>query len=335
MSGRVLLTGATGLVGGAVLRRLLRDGRRVVALCRSDASARTLAEAGAEPARGDVLDPESLTRALAGCEVVYHVAGVNAFCLADPTPLFEVNVDGSRNVVDAAARTGVRRVVHTSSAATIGEAAGTVGRESSPHRGWFLSNYERSKHEAEQVAFGEGARRGVEIVCVNPSSVQGPGRSGGTTRLLVDYVNGRLKAVVNTRMSIVDVDDCAEGHVLAERVGRPGARYVLNGATLTIGEGIALLARVTGLRARPRTLPAPAALALGAGVEAVGRLRRRRPPLCREMVRTLCHGHAYDGALATRELGLVYTPVEETITRTLRWLVAEGLVTRPLPRLEA
>jgi dihydroflavonol-4-reductase len=333
VSGRVFVTGGSGLVGRAVIDQLLAAGRSVVGLCRSEQSKRELAARGVEPVDGDVLDEESLRRGATGCEVVYHIAGLNAFCLADPAPLFRVNVEGSRNVVRAAADAGARRIVLTSSAATIGEERGTVGREGSPHRGWFLSNYERSKHEAERVVAAECATAGVEAVCVNPSSVQGPGRSGGTAKLLIDYVNGRLKAIVDTRMSIVDIADCARGHVLAEERGRPGARYLLSGATLTVGEGVELLARLTGLTDRPRTLPPRAALAAGGAVEAVARLRGRQPRLCREMVRTLCHGHAYDGSLAAAELGLAYTPVEDTIARTLRWFVDEGLVTRPLPRL--
>lgn len=332
-AGRVLVTGGTGLVGGAVLDALRAQGRTVVALCRSAEGAASVEAKGAQPVRGDVCDPASLRDTMAGCETVYHVAGHNAFCLADPSPLQRVNVDGARNVVEAAAEAGVRRVVHTSSAATIGEAQGTVGREDSPHRGWFLSAYERSKHEGEGVVLAEAERRGVDVVCVNPSSVQGPGRSGGTARLLVDFVNGRLRAIVDTRMSIVDVEDCARGHVLAERHGRRGERYVLSGSTLTVREGVELLTRLTGLTERPRTLPRRAALAAGALVEGVSRLRGRSPRLCREIVRTLCHGHAYDGSRATAELGLAYTPIEDTISRTLRWLVDEGHVRRPLPRL--
>lgn len=335
MSGRAFVTGGSGLVGSAVIDELRREDRTVVGLCRSEESRRALARRRIEAVDGDVLNAESLRRGVAGCEVVYHIAGLNAFCLTDPTALFRVNVDGSRNVVRAAADAGVRRIVYTSSAATIGEEQGSVGREDSAHRGWFLSDYERSKYEAERVVLEGCADAGIEAVCVNPSSVQGPGRSGGTARLLIDYVNGRLRAIVDTRMSIVDIADCARGHVLAERRGRPGARYLLSGATLTVREGVELLARLTGLTERPRTLPTRAALAAGAAVEAVARLRRRQPRLCRELVRTLCHGHAYDGSLASAELGLTYTPVEDTIARTLRWLVDEGLVSRPLPRLPA
>jgi dihydroflavonol-4-reductase len=331
----VFVTGGTGFLGRPIVERLVAEGRPVRALARSDAAARELAELGAEPVRGDVLDRATLHPALEGCEVAYHVAGANAFCLPDPTPLFEVNVTGSRNVVVAAAAAGVRRLVYTSSAATLGEEHGTVGTEQSVHRGWFLSNYERSKFEAEQAVLEAARETALEVVCVNPASVQGPGRTGGTARLLIGYLNGKQKAAVDTRMSLVDIADCTQGHLLAEAGGTPGERYVLCGASLTVREALDLLGRLTGLEEQPRFLPSRLALALSGGVEAVGRVRRRKPPVCREMVRTLLHGHAYDGSKATRELGLAYTPIEDTLRRTVAWYVEEGLVERPLPGVDA
>jgi dihydroflavonol-4-reductase len=281
---------------------------------------------GAEPVRGDILDAEALTAAMRGCEVVYHAAGLNALCLRDPSLLFEVNVQGSRNVVRAAAEAGVRRVVYTSSAAALGEAHGTVGSETSPHRGSFLSSYERSKFEAERAVVTTARETETEVVCVNPASVQGPGRATGSTRLLLDYLNGRLKAIVDSTISLVDIADCTEGHLLAEVRGQPGERYVLSGATVTVREGIELLARLTGINARVRALPPPVATAAAVAVETVARLRGKTPRVCRDLVRTALHGHAYDGSRAVRELGLSYTPLEETIRRTLDWFRAEGLV---------
>jgi dihydroflavonol-4-reductase len=333
VSAPVLVTGGSGFVGRAVLDRLVTAGRPVRALARSEEAAAALAAAGAEPARGDILDAGSLERAMAGAEVVYHVAGVNGFCFPDPAVLDRGNVDGTRNVVRAAAAAGVRRIVYTSSAATVGEEAGALGTERSTHRGRFLSHYERSKHEAERVALAESARLGVELVAVNPASVQGPGRVRGTAKILIDALNGRLRLVVDSRLSVVDVADCAEGHVLAEERGEPGERYLLSGATLTVREAIGLLGRVSGTDERPRRLPPSVAMTMAAAVEAVARVRGRRPPLCREMVRTILHGHRYDGSRAERELGLAYTPIEESLRRAAEWYVAQGLVTRPLPGL--
>lgn len=323
----VLVTGGTGVVGGAVVRHLVAAGRRVRGLSRSAHGDRTLDALGAEPVRGDVLDAAALAAAVSGNEVVYHLAGVNAFCNADPAPMMRANVDGSRAVVAACLDGGVRRLVYTSSAATLGEEAGTTGHEGSPHRGSYLSAYERSKHLAEEAVFA-AARPPLEVVAVNPSSVQGPGRATGTGKVILDLINGNLPAVVRTRFSIVDIEDCARGHLLAEQRGVPGERYILNGFTVTMEEAVAMLSAALGREITVRYAPGAVAMAGAAAMEAVARLRGRKPKVCREMVRTMLHGHAYDGSRATDQLGLVYTPARETVDRLIAWFRAEGLITR-------
>ncbi len=294
------------------------------ALARSADAAHALRDRGAEPVFGDVLDPGSLIQAMEGCDVVYHAAGVNTFCLADPKPMERVNVDGSANIIAAAAAASVSKVIYTSSAAAIGEPAGTIGNESSPHRGWFLSDYERTKYLAELRVLHDAADRDVDVVCVSPSSVQGPGRLHGTARLLLQYLNGSMKFLVDARMSFLDIADCTAGHLLAAQHGKPGERYVLNGATFTTRELISLLASATGIERRVTWLPGQAAMAAAVVIEAGARATRRKPPICREMMRTLLIGHTYDGSRAEREFGLHYTPVEDTITRTLRWYSENG-----------
>ena len=328
------MTGGTGFLGQAIVERLVGEGDRVKALARSEDAARALGGLGAEPVRGNLLDPEALAAAMRGCELVYHAAGANAFCVRDPSPMFEVNVRGSENVVRAAARAEVKRVVYTSSAATLGERKGTVGSEQSPHRGRFLSDYERSKFEAERSVFAAADETGVEVVCLNPASVQGPGRATGSTQLLLDYLNGRLKAVVDTTLSLIDIADCTTGHLLAASAGKPGDRYVLSGATLTVREGLALLGRLSGVEQPVRALPPRLAMTVATVVEGVAWVRRRPPRICRELARTLTHGHAYDGSKAARELGLHYTPIEETLRRTIDWWVEQGLVHAPKPHEE-
>jgi dihydroflavonol-4-reductase len=330
----VLVTGATGFVGGAIARRLLADGRMVRVLARTPGAAAALEAHGAEVAAGDVLEPDTVERAARGCEVVYHAAGVNGFCMRDPGPMRAANVTGTSNVIAAAARAGARRVIYTSSAATIGEAAGVVAAEDTPHRGSFLSHYERSKYDAERAAVRVAQQHEIELVCVNPASVQGPGRTGGTARLILDYANGRLRTLVRSRFSLVDVDDCTEGHVLAEAAGRPGRRYLLSGVCVSTEEAIATVARITGVEHRTVNLPRPVALAAGGAAGSLARVRGRRPRLCHEMVATLLHGHAYDGSRATRELGLTYRSFDEMVRRTLAWYVQEGMITTPLPGLE-
>ena len=328
---KVFLTGGSGFVGGALIDALRDRGDDVVALARTDDAAAALRERGAEVARGDILDEDAVTAAMDGCELVFHVAGVNTLCPPDPIALFHTNVRGPEMVVHAAARAGIRRVVHTSSAAALGEARGTVGDENSPHRGSYLSGYERSKHEGEIAAFETARHVGVELVSVNPSSVQGPGRSGGTGRILIAYLNGRLKGFVDTNLSLVDIRDCTAGHLLAAERGQPGERYLLNGATLTSLEALETVAELTGVQERPRILPGVLATVAAAVTEDVFLIAGRTPPFCREMVRTLRHGHRYDGSRSTRDLGLEYTPVVETFSRTVEWAVGAGLIKRPLP----
>jgi dihydroflavonol-4-reductase len=328
---RVLVTGGSGFVGGLLLARLVADGRQVRALVRRPIDRERLPDPRVELALGDLGDEESLARAADGCEVVYHVAGLNQLCLADPAPLYRVNVEGTRRMLEAARRAGVRRVVHTSSAATLG---GDGSREldetaGPPPEHELTSHYARSKLRAEQVALDFD---GVEVVSVNPSSVQGPGRTTGTASIFIGYLNGRLPFDLPARFGLCYTRDCVNGHLLAEAKGRPGQRYVLNTATLTNSEAIDLIAVIAGLAERPRTLPLPVAMGAATVAEALGRVRGRQPKLCRESVRTLGHPHLYDGSLAARELGLRYTPLREALETTVRWYVQHGLVTRPLPR---
>jgi dihydroflavonol-4-reductase len=325
---RVFLTGGSGLIGGALATRLVETGHELVALARSDESERVLAARGARVVRGDTLDEDALASGMAGCALVYHVAGANVLCPRDPARLFHVNVRGAEAAVRAAARAEVPRLVLTSSAATLGEAAGTMGDESSPHRGTYLSVYERTKHDGEVAAFAAARRTGVELVSINPSSVQGPGRAGGTGRIMIAYLNGRLKAFVDTTISIVDIADCVEGHLLGAERGVAGERYVLNGATMSSQEALEIVSGLSGVRHKVRFLPPWTARLAGGLVGAAFRLGRRPAPVCGEMVRTLLHGHRYDGSRAARELGLRYTPVAETFARTIEWAVGQGLVRR-------
>jgi dihydroflavonol-4-reductase len=329
MDDRVLVTGGTGFVGGLLLARLVAEGRQVRALIRRPADREQLPDPRVELALGDVRDEESLARAADGCAVVYHVAGLNQLCLPDPAPLYLINVEGTRRMLQAARRAGVRRVVYTSSAATLGGDGTHEVDESAGPPAEFTSHYARSKFEAEQVAVNFD---GVEVVAVNPSSVQGPGRTTGTAKVFIGYLNGRLPFDLPARFGLCYTEDCVNGHLLAEAKGRPGQRYALNTATVTNRQAIDLIAVIAGLADRPRTLPLPLAMTVAAGAEAVARLRGRPARLCREFVRTAGHPHLYDGSRAERELGLRYTPLRAAMEATVHWYVQQRLVTRPLPR---
>src|SRR5204862_49183 len=190
----------------------------------------------------------------------------------------------------------------------------------------FLSEYERSKHDAEAAAVREAERHGIELVCVNPASVQGPGRTGGTARLILDYANGKLRTLVRSRFSLVDADDCSEGHVLAETSGAPGRRYLLAGVCVTTDEAVATLARITGIERRALHLPRPVALTAGDVAATVARVRGRSPRLCREMVATLLKGNAYDGTRASREIGTTSRSLAAMVSWTLSWCTVHSVV---------
>lgn len=320
----VAITGGTGVVGTAVLRHLVESGDEVRGLSRSEASDGVIADLGARPARGDVLDHSALVEAFSGCEIVYHVAGVNEMCSTDPERMYRVNVEGTRTVLRACAAAGVRRLVYTSSAVTIGEAAGVRATEDTPHRGFYLSEYERSKHHAERVVFAE--RTPVEVVAVNPGSVQGPGRATGTGGLILDVLRGRLPFLIEATVSMVDIDDCARGHLLAAGHGVPGRRYLLSGFTTTVSEAVEQAAAVLGRPVEVRLAPIWLVRALVATAYAGARAVGRTLPVCPEMIRVVAHGTDYDGSLAERELGLRYNPAEETIERMVNWFRSEGLL---------
>ena len=323
---RVFVTGGSGVIGGALVERLVARGDDVVALARSDAAAQKLQGRGAEVVRGDVLDDEALVRGMEGADLAFHVAGVNKLCVEDPEPMRRVNVDGAVAAVRAASRAGVARLVHTSSAATLGEAPGTIGREDTPHRGWYLSTYERTKTEGERAVLAAAREAGQDVVLVNPSSVQGPGRAGGTGRFLLAFLDGRMKVFVQTNVSLVDIADCVDGHLLAAERGQAGERDLLHGLPLPLPEALARAAAVARVQRQPRLLPRPVATVAAGVVEGGFRLARRSPPVCREMVRTLLHGHRYDGSRAERELGLRYTDPKETVRRTVDWARSAGLL---------
>ena len=332
---RVLVTGGAGYIGGALVRALLEAGEDVVGLAHSDQAAAKLAGLGVEAVPGDLLDRSAMVAAMAGCDLVYNVAGVNSHCPKQPDRLLEVNHQGAVNVVRAAAEAGVRRVVHTSSSTTIGEAFGTIGREDSPHRGSYLSLYDRAKHLGELSAFAGGAETGVEVVSLNPSSVQGPPRKGGNGAIIIAYLNRRLPAFVETHLSLVDIEDVVAAHLLAAERGVAGERYILNGATITTAEALRLLQELSGLDYRPPIVPAGIARGIAAASEVAFRLVGSTSPVCRARVNTILHGHRYDGSRATEALGFNYTPVRDTFHRIIEWAVSEQLVTRPLPNLPA
>ncbi|WKZ83481.1 MAG: NAD-dependent epimerase/dehydratase family protein [Acidimicrobiia bacterium] len=317
------VTGGSGFIGSALIRRLAGSGRRVLALARSESSARLVAALGAEPVRGDLLEPGEWREGMRGCDTLFHVAGKVAMC--DPEQL-RINVEGTRAAVGAAAAAGVRRVVHTSSLAAIGEPEGAVATESTVPDGRWVSRYAESKWLAERAAFDAATRLGVDLVAVNPSSVQGPGRVHGSARIFIDYLNGRLRWAIRTRLPLVSIGDTVEAHLLAETSGAPGERYLVCGWNPTVEEAVALLAVIGGVEHRVRYLP-PWMLMPGATVaEAAARIVGRTPRYCRDMARSVRRGHRCDGSRAERDLGLRYAPPEVWLAETVDWYRDQGVL---------
>lgn len=321
---RVAVTGGSGVVGRALVEAMVNDGYDVTALVRSANSGASLAGLGARPVHGDVLDPESLDALAGGCEVLYHVAGVVETCSKNPSAMWKVNVEGTRHVLDAARRSGLRRMVLTSSVAAIGEECGVRATEQTRHSGEHLSIYARSKCEAERLAFR--SRGDVEVVAVNPASVQGRGRATGTAAMLVRAAMGKVPLAVETVVSIVDVEDCARGHILAGERGASGERYILSGASLKVSELLELVGDIVGKDLSPRYLSTRQLRMLAKASAPLSRLAKGLPYLCDEAVRVMTHTHDFDGGRATRELGLRYTSIERTLRRAVDWFRSERLL---------
>ena len=239
----VFVTGGSGFIGGALIERLCERGDQPRGLARSATSRRRRSPRTAPRwSTATCCRRRSLAAGMEGCDLAFHVAGMNTHCPEDPDAMMRVNVEGTATAVRAAGRAGVKRLVYTSSASLGGRGPrhGRATRSTDPPR-LLLSTYDRSKHEGEQAAFATGRELGVEVVAINPSSVQGPGRSSGNGKIAIDYVNGKLPVFVDTHVSVVDIADTVEGHLLAADHGRAGERYVLNGATITSSEALELV----------------------------------------------------------------------------------------------
>lgn len=327
MATRVLVTGATGFVGGTVTRHLAARGDRVRALVRPTADRRLLAGLAVEVVEGDLRDPASLARALAGVDVCYHVGAAYALWSRDPRELYESNVTGTRNLLATAERAGTRRIVYTSSVGALGIPSGGVGTETTPvGLADMVGHYKRSKYLAEREAEAAAAR-GVPVVIVNPSTPVGPAdvKPTPTGQLIVDFLNGRMPAYVDTGLNLIDVDDVAAGHVLAAERGRVGEKYILGCRNLRLAEILDILAAVAGRRAPRLRLPIGVVLPIAWASQLVAdRITRRPPRIPLEGVRMARKAMFFDAAKAVRELGLPQSPIERALERAVRWFEANG-----------
>ena len=324
-----LVTGGTGFVGAHVVRALLARGREVRCLARPASPRSNLAGLPVEIVAGDVTDMASVSRAVAGCRVVYHCAADYTLDAPDPAALFAVNVGGTENVLRAAAAAGAERIVYTSSVGALG-----LGRNGEPAAEetpvdprTLVGAYKRSKHAAERAALA-AAGGGAPVVVVNPSTPVGELdiKPTPTGRMIVDFCNRRMPAYVDTGLNLVDVRDVAEGHVLAAERGRVGERYILGNRNMTLREILEMLSEITGIPAPRVRLPHWVPLAAAAGERVLSRVRRRPPAISLDGVRMSRHRMFFDPAKARRELGLPSSPVEDALARAVEWFRANGHV---------
>ena len=272
---RVFVTGATGFLGSHVARAVAAGGAELRLLVRPTSDLRNIEDLDAERVTGDLRDPASIEKALAGCEVVFHVAADYRLWVRDPTEMYRSNVEGTRGLLEAARKQGVRRIVYTSSVATMGFGANGRGSahladrrltdEDSPVSvAEMIGHYKRSKFMAEQVAF-EAAKSGLDVVIVNPTTPVGERdiKPTPTGRIVLDFLKRKFPAYVETGLNMVDATECARGHILALEKGKRGERYILGGENLTLKQILDRLAAITGLKSPTVKLPYVFAFATG------------------------------------------------------------------------
>lgn len=328
----VFVTGGTGFIGSALITALLGKGDRVVALVRNEKQAEQMRARGVEPVIGDVLDtPAELSTGMRECSVVIHAAGFNHWGVRDTEPMMQVNVDGTMNVAQAAQQANVLRFVFISSVVTIGERKGEIGTEETTYRGWPLSAYEESKRMAEEALWSLDPKK-IEVIIVNPSSVQGPGRVAGTGKIMLSVLNG-LQVFVNTGFSICHIGDCVKGIILAAERGVPGERYILTTANVTTEEILAELREITGLPLRPRNVPHWLALAGAWVAQWIAWLLDKDPSMSVEKMHGILHGYRFSAMKSEIGLGMRYTPLRQALLDTVLWYQAQGLIKRPMPKL--
>ena len=336
---KVLVTGASGFIGGNVAKAFLRHGYEVRVLLRRQSSQKAIQDLLLEGVYGDLTDPASLERALQGCEALVHVAAAYALWTPDPAAIYATNVEGTRNILGAARQAGVQKVVFTSSESTVG-----IPRGGGPGREELVSSldqlpghYKKSKYLSEKLAM-EMCQAGLPVIVVNPTTPVGVGdvKPTPTGQIVLDFLKGRMPAYVNTGLNLIDVEDVAEGHVLALERGRVGERYLLGNRNLTLREVLSILADITGRK--PPSMRLPLWLALGIAYLDEGKSRwitHRAPRVPIAGVQAAHKFRFMDCSKAVHELGLPQHPVEAALEKAVRWFRENGYVDGEVFRKES
>jgi dihydroflavonol-4-reductase len=330
---KVLIKGATGFVGSHVARALAVRGADLRLLVRSTSRTDNIADLHAEVATGDLRDPESLKKAMAGCEFVFHVAADYRLWVRDPEQMYRSNVEGTRAIIRAAQECGVRRVIYTSSVATMGfTREGHIAREDSPVSiKDMVGHYKRSKFMAEEIAL-EAGRNGANVVVVNPTTPIGEYdiKPTPTGRIVVDFLKRKFPAYVDTGLNLADVREVARGHLLAMEKARPGERYILGGANLTLKQILYKLSELTGLPSP--TMKVPHAVAMGFAVFDqffTGTILGKEPRATIDVVKMGRKKMFAASTKAEYELGYKVLPVEDALRRAVEWFQTNGYVEEP------
>ena len=322
------VTGATGFVGSHVARALADQGADLRLLVRANSNTKNIDDVKADRVTGDLGDSASLEKGIAGCDVVFHVAADYRLWVRNPDEMYRANVEGTRAILEAARKNRVRRVVYTSSVATMGFTSnGQSADETSPvSLDNMIGPYKRSKFMAEQVAI-EAARAGQDVVIVNPSTPVGERdiKPTPTGRIVVDFLKKKFPAYVDTGLNLVDVKECARGHIAALEKGRRGERYILGGENLTLKQILDKLAAITGLPSPTVRVPYVLALVTGVVDEIVtGRIRGKEPRATIDAVRMGRKKMFVSSGKAERELGWKRAPVDDALRRAADWFRGNG-----------
>jgi dihydroflavonol-4-reductase len=320
---KVFVTGGTGFVGSAVIRKILASGHTVHALVRPGANTRMLEGLSVERFSGDLSDEAVLYQGMEGCNWVFHVAALYAYWGYTWDDFYQSNVEGTRRVLEAAVKSGVQRIIHTSSIASLGiPRDGTPGTEETPVTlEDMLSDYKRSKYLAEEVV-REYVGQGLPVVTVNPAAPVGIGdhKPTQTGKMIVDFLNGRMPAYVDTGLTIVDVDDVAEGHLLAAVCGKVGERYILGGENLSLKQVLDLMSEVSGRPEVRVRIPRAVALAWAYVDTTLARLDPKHIPAATpDAVRVSTKKEYFSSAKAMRELSYTFIPAREALSKAVDW----------------
>jgi dihydroflavonol-4-reductase len=319
---KAFVTGATGFLGASIVRELLNDGSEVRVLARPGSDRRNLEGLDIEIWEGDLSDRGSLIKGLAGCQTLFHAAADYRLWTRSPAAMYDVNVGGTRTILSAALSVGLEKVVYTSSVGTLGNPGdGTPGNEKTPVEfSQMVGDYKKSKFLAERAAEAF-LEKGLPLVIVNPSTPVGPLdiKPTPTGKIIVDFLNRKMPAYLDTGLNLVDVATCARGHILAAQKGRIGEKYILGNENMTLAQIFDLLSGITGLRAPRVKLPYYPILMAAYANQALSALTGREPLIPLAGVQMAAKFMYFDPGKAVAELGLPLTPVQASLERAVSW----------------